>query len=65
MTASDPDRWEVEQDEFGRPLIRHRHPAGTVPAYVSRDADGVTTARCPDCQERYILRGPGPHPSTE
>ena len=65
MTANDPDRWEVDQDEFGRPVVRHRHPTGTTPAYISRDADGVTFARCPECQERYIMRGPEPQASAQ
>jgi hypothetical protein len=60
MTSNDPDRWEIGQDEFGRPQVRHRHPTGTVPAYISHDADGVTNARCPECHERYLVRDPEP-----
>lgn len=57
MTVNSPERWEVEQDDFGRPMVRHRHFSGTVPAYVSIDAEGGEFARCPDCGERYRLRG--------
>jgi hypothetical protein len=56
LTENTPDRWEVDQDEFGRPRIRHRHPTGSVRANISRDADGVTSARCSECQERYLVR---------
>jgi hypothetical protein len=38
-------------------MVRHRHFSGTVPAYVSIDAEGGEFARCPDCGERYRLRG--------
>lgn len=41
------NRWEIEQDEVGRPRIRHRHPMGTISAYVSRDADGAWKASGP------------------
>jgi len=54
------ERWEIDQDDFGRPLVRHRHPAETVAAYVSEDADGREMARCPECRETYRLRGARP-----
>jgi hypothetical protein len=57
MQSNAPDRWEVEEDDFGRPLVRHKHPTGTVTAYVSRDSRGTTVARCTECQESYVLRG--------
>ena len=48
-------RWEVEEDEFGRPLVRHRHVTGTVDAYVSKDAYGSRKAWCPTCNEQMVL----------
>jgi hypothetical protein len=47
--------WEIEPDEFGRPLVRHRHPTKTVSGYVAKDADGVRYARCPECAERLRM----------
>lgn len=49
------DRWEIEQDEFGRPLIRHRHATDSVMAYVTTDADGVRNASCPSCKEQFAI----------
>lgn len=63
MTANAPDRWEIDQDDFGRPLVRHRHPAESVPAYISSDAAGNETARCAECRETYRLRGKQTSPS--
>jgi hypothetical protein len=45
----------LEPDDFGRPLVRHRHPVGTILAYVSKDAEGVTWAACPSCSRRVQL----------
>jgi hypothetical protein len=49
MDAESAERWEIDQDDFGNPLVRHRHPTVTVSAYVIKDAGGGRTARCPDC----------------
>ena len=49
------DQWEIDQDESGRPLVRHRHANIAVTTLVTDDADGVRTARCPDCDARYRL----------
>jgi hypothetical protein len=51
MDSEQAERWEIDQDEFGNPLVRHRHPTMTVAAYVSKDVDGRRLARCPDCRE--------------
>lgn len=47
--------WELERDEFGRPIVRHRHPLATILAYVTTDADGVKRAWCPTCSQRIDL----------
>jgi hypothetical protein len=47
------ERWEIDQDDFGNPLVRHRHPTLTVQAYVVKEPDGSRLARCPDCGERF------------
>jgi hypothetical protein len=52
--TNSPDRWEIDQDEFGRPLIRHRHPTETEAAYITTEGDGSRYARC-SCGERYRL----------
>lgn len=52
---TEDERWEIEQDEFGRPLIRHRHVTDSVVAYVSKDADGVRNASCPSCKEQIAI----------
>jgi hypothetical protein len=54
MDSQSTEHWEIEQDEFGRPLVRHRHPTKTVSAYVAKDVDGVW-ARCPECAERLQM----------
>jgi hypothetical protein len=43
--------WEISQDDFGGPLIFHRHNAVAVPAYVIGGADGEQIAQCSDCME--------------
>ena len=53
--AQSEDRWEIDQDEFGRPVVRHRHPVGTIAAYVAKDADGAWKASCPSCNEQLRL----------
>jgi hypothetical protein len=55
MDAESAERWEIDQDEFGNPLVRHRHTTATVSAYVVKDGDGRRTARCPGCGEVFEL----------
>jgi hypothetical protein len=62
------DRWEIDQDEFGAPMVRHRHPIGTIAAYVTKDPEGTWKARCPSCSETFQLPTPpgrGLGPSTD
>jgi hypothetical protein len=55
MPAQTADEWEIDQDESGRPLVRHRHSDIAVTASVTNDADGIRSARCPECDQRYRL----------
>jgi hypothetical protein len=55
MDEKAAERWEIDQDEFGNPLVRHRHSTVTVAAYVTKDGDGKRSARCPDCGERIDI----------
>ena len=57
MVVDQADRWEIDQDEFGRPLVRHRHPTETLPTFITRDADGILSARCP-CSAELRLASP-------
>jgi hypothetical protein len=41
--------WEVEQDDFGGPLIFHRHAAANVPAYVIGGDPERRVAQCSEC----------------
>ena len=61
MESRSTERWDIEQDEFGRPLVRHRHPTKTVSAYVAKDVEGVW-ARCPECAERLRMPEAGQRP---
>lgn len=55
MPEQSADEWEIDQDETGRPLVRHRHANIAITALVTDDTDGVRHAHCPDCDERYRL----------
>ena len=44
--------WEVDQDEHGNPLVRHRHAAVGIGARIVKDEDGSHIARCPSCGEK-------------
>jgi hypothetical protein len=59
--VADNDRWEVDQDAQGSPVVRHRHTTDTAPdsqvAYVSKDAYGSLKAWCPSCKDELLLDG--------
>jgi hypothetical protein len=59
MPNESAEEWEIDQDESGRPLVRHRHASMAVTALVTDDAAGVRTATCPDCDQRYRLEAVG------
>ena len=52
MDSESAERWEIDQDDFGNPVVRHRHTTATVGAYVSKDAEGRRSARCQECGEQ-------------
>jgi hypothetical protein len=52
MERESVERWEIDQDEFGNPVVRHRHPTMTVQSYVIKGADG-RLARCPSCGQTF------------
>ena len=63
MKTEQADRWEIDQDESGNPMARHRHPTATVAAHVSMDVNGRHLARCPDCREEFeVPAGPESSP---
>jgi len=41
--------WDVEETEYGDPMVFHTHPAGKVPAYVVSRWEGGTLAQCSAC----------------
>jgi hypothetical protein len=53
MNEEAAERWEIDQDDFGNPLVRHRHAPLTVQSYVIKGADGRRTARCPNCGDTF------------
>ena len=60
MDTESAERWEIDQDEFGNPLVRHRHTTATVSAYVVKAGDGTRNARCPGCGDVFELPTHGP-----
>jgi hypothetical protein len=51
------ERWEIDQDEFGNPLVRHRHSTLTVGAFVLKDSQDRRVARCPSCGDEVEIPG--------
>ena len=54
MVRADPEilkHWDIGQDDFGGPLIFHRHVAEDVPAYVIGAAEDRRVAQCSECME--------------
>jgi hypothetical protein len=41
--------WDIGEDDYGDPMIFHRHTAGPVPAYVISRWEGGTVAQCSAC----------------
>ena len=54
VVTTDLEAWQLEWDEFG-PLALHRHPVGSILAYVFKDAAGARWASCPSCSQRIRL----------
>jgi hypothetical protein len=49
--------WEVDENEYGDPMVAHMHPAGWVPAYVIGRWEGGTVAQCSACMANLELDG--------
>ena len=58
MERASAQRWEIDQDEFGRPLIRHRHPTKTVSAYVAKDPTGSGTRAAQNARSAFGCLSP-------
>ena len=51
----DGDTWEVDQDESGNPVVRHRHPPISIGAYIVKGEDGSHRASCPSCGAEFLV----------
>jgi hypothetical protein len=49
----DDGAWEVDQDEVGNPIVRHRHQSVSIGATLVKDEDGNHRARCLSCGEEF------------
>jgi hypothetical protein len=47
--------WLVEENDYGDPMVQHRHPTGDVVAYVLLGRNGGSYAQCSDCGARHQL----------
>jgi hypothetical protein len=43
--------WDIEETDFRGPMILHRHPDRTVPAYVVDEVGSWWIAECSECME--------------
>jgi hypothetical protein len=57
--------WDIEETEYGDPLIFHTHTAGKVPAYVISRSEGGTIAQCSGCLAYVELDGTQAAPVNE
>jgi hypothetical protein len=49
--------WDVQEDDYGEPMIFHTHAQGKVPAYVISRWEGGTLAQCSHCMAYLELDG--------
>jgi hypothetical protein len=47
--------WRFEEDDYGDPMIFHRHAADEAPAYVIGRGRNWQLARCSKCRARLEL----------
>ena len=45
------DNWEIEEDDFGDPMIFHWHAGEAVPAYIIGGAPQHRFAKCSECAD--------------
>jgi hypothetical protein len=57
-----PPLWEIEEDDYGDPMITHTHATGVVPAYVISRWEGGTVAQCSGCMAYLELDEEGHRP---
>jgi hypothetical protein len=48
-STSVPAGWEVDEDDYGDPMVAHLHPWGSMPAYVINRSEGGYVAQCSAC----------------
>lgn len=60
MRVLAPGAWETEEDDFGEPMVFHRHRDGNVTAYLTDTPDGIRIATCAECHEEIELRQQAP-----
>jgi hypothetical protein len=47
------NQWEIEEGDYGDPVVFHRHPAETVPAYIVGGGPHHRFAKCSECMEYF------------
>lgn len=52
--------WRIGENDFGGPMVEHRHSDGPSVAYVLVGRNGGEFAQCADCGKRVSL--PSGHP---
>jgi hypothetical protein len=48
-------RWLVEEDDYGQPMVFHRHTLGDVVAYIINSDPSGDLAQCSDCLQYLSL----------
>ena len=49
--------WDVQEDDYGDPMITHLHAGGPVTAYIISRWAGGTVAQCSECMAYLELAG--------
>jgi hypothetical protein len=45
------DHWQIEEDDYGDPMVFHRHLIEEVPAYIISGLANRRLAQCSECQQ--------------
>lgn len=59
---SDPAQralWDIEEDDYGEPMIFHVHTLARVPAHVISRFESSALAQCSECMAYLSLSGTG------